>query len=155
MTDLALFWDNAIFGADFALDGARLATDDGLKTAVIISLFTDARARADDPLPAEGDRRGWWGDAEPAVDRDVIGSRLWLLSREKRLASVIERARQYAEEALAWLVTDGIASAVVVQAEAQGEHTLAIGVEIIRPKGPGRQRFDFVWDGTERSINAV
>jgi phage gp46-like protein len=155
MTDLALHWDNGIFGADLALAGASLATDDGLKTAVIVSLFTDARAHDDDPLPAEGDRRGWWGDAEPAIARDLIGSRLWLLGREKRLASVVARAKQYAEEALAWLVEDGVASAVAVQAEAVGADILAIGVEITRPAGPGRLRFDFVWEGTERSIHAI
>lgn len=152
MTDVALRWDTDLFGADLALDGAALATDDGLKTAVIISLFTDARARDDDPLPAEGDRRGWWGDAEPAVAQDVIGSRLWLLSREKRLPSVVARAREYAEEALAWLIADGVASAVAVQAEAIGEHTLGLLVEITRPAGPGRLRFDFVWEATANAV---
>lgn len=157
MTDLALRWDNELFGADLALDGAALATDEGLRTAVIVSLFTDARARDDDPLPAEGDRRGWWGDAVPAVPRDRIGSRLWLLSREKRLQSVVARAHDYAAEALAWLVDDGIVASVQVEAEAIGDQTLGLRVEIVRPGGPGRQRFDFVWEATasERSIDAV
>ncbi|MEO6359898.1 MAG: phage GP46 family protein [Sphingomicrobium sp.] len=156
MTDLALRWDTELFGADLALDGAALATDDGLKTAVIISLFTDARARDDDPLPDAGehggDRRGWWGDAEPAIARDAIGSRLWLLSREKRLPSVVARAREYSEEALAWLVRDGVADRVSVQAEAVGEQTLGILVEITRPAGPGRLRFDFVWEATANAV---
>lgn len=152
MTDLALRWDNVAFGADLALEGASLASDDGLKTAIIISLFTDARARDDDPLPAPGDRRGWWGDAQPTIANDRIGSRLWLLNREKRLPSVVARASDYAREALAWLITDGVAATVDVEAEAIGEHTLAIGVAITRPDGPGRQRFDFVW---ERTADAV
>ena len=44
MTDIALNWINALGGADIALEGPHLATDDGLRTAVIVSLFTDARA---------------------------------------------------------------------------------------------------------------
>lgn len=148
MTDLALRWDNVAFGADLALDGASLASDDGLKTAIIVSLFTDARARDDDPLPAPGDRRGWWGDAQPGITGDRIGSRLWLLNREKRLASVVARARDYAREALAWLIADGIAQAIEVEAAAIGDQTLAIGVIITRPDGPGRQRFDFTWERT-------
>lgn len=148
MTDLALRWDTDLWGADLALDGAALATDDGLRTAIIISLFTDARARDDDPLPAEGDRRGWWGDALPQVAGDAIGSRLWLLAREKKLPSVVQRARDYAAEALAWLIADGIVRTVEVEAEAQGADRLAFGVVITRPTGPGRQRFDFVWEAT-------
>jgi len=152
MTDLALRWDNGIFGADLALHGASLATDEGLKTAVIVSLFTDARARDDDHLPAPGDRRGWWGDALPAIAGDRIGSRLWLLNREKRLASVVGRARDYAREALAWLIADGIAKTVEVEAAAIGADVLAIGVEITRPDGPGRQRFDLTWERTPDAL---
>ena len=63
MTDLALHFAPGAWSADLSILGGDLATDDGLRTAVIISLFTDARARADDPLPeADADRRGWWGD---------------------------------------------------------------------------------------------
>jgi len=148
MTDLALRWDNALFQADLALDFGKLATDDSLRTAVIISLFSDARAESDDPLPdAGGDRRGWWGDAFAGGGRG-IGSRLWLLDREKITREVVGRARDYAREALQWLVDDGVASAVSVDAEAQPPAVLAIGVTIDRPGGPARQRFDFVWEAT-------
>lgn len=148
MTDLALAYASAeIEAADLLLVGGDLATDDGLRTAVIVSLFTDARAAADDPLPEPGaDRRGWWGDAVPRTAGDVIGSRLWLLAREKITGSVLARAREYAEEALAWLVEDRVASAVDVQVEARRPQTLAIGVTIKRPNGPDRSRYDFVWE---------
>lgn len=149
MTDIALRWSNELFGADFALEGAQIATDDGLRTAILISLFTDRRAREDDRLPDEtGDRRGWWGDAYSAQLDDRIGSRLWLLSREKRLQSVLVRARDYAREALAWLIEDGVVRTVDVTAEVYRNDGIAIGVEISRPTGPGRQRFDFVWEAS-------
>jgi phage gp46-like protein len=145
VTDLALSWIPERFGADLSLTGADLTVDDGLKTAVIISLFTDARAAADDTLPAPGaDPRGWWGDVEPEVAGDSIGSRLWELAREKIVPRTLARAKEYAEEALAWLVTDKIAKSVEVVVEAQPPATLALGVIISRPDG--RQgRFDFVW----------
>jgi hypothetical protein len=34
-----------------------------------------------------------------------------------------------------------------VEVEAQGER-LALGVILERPTGPGRQRFDFVWEAS-------
>ena len=105
MTDLRTIFIDMDQGADLALETFALASDDGLETAVILSLFTDARARDDDTLPAgQTDRRGWWADAFPAVAGDRFGSRLWLLRRSKQLQESLIVAREYAEEALAWLV---------------------------------------------------
>ena len=145
MTDLALAWDPNLGEADLFLQGFDLATDDGLRTAVIISLFTDRRARDDDTLPDPGgDRRGWWADSvAPAVVGDELGSRLWLLEREKRSPAVIERVRTYSAEALAWLREDGVGQDVIVTAEAFGHSGIAIRVEIPRALNPGR--YDFVW----------
>ncbi|WP_324606427.1 phage GP46 family protein [Xenorhabdus nematophila] len=68
--------------------------------------FTDRRALDSDELPAGAgtDRRGWWGDT---FNTRSIGSRLWLLAREKQLSAVLHRAKAYADEALAWLIDDG------------------------------------------------
>lgn len=122
--DIAIRTDFAI-----SLTGPDLAADDGLRTAVLVSLFTDCRAEADDELPAgDGDRRGSWDDPER-------GSRLWLLSREKQTARTLERAREYAEEALAWLVEDGIARAVTVTAEWVRTGVLGLRVVIERAAG--------------------
>ena len=70
--DICLHFDqeNGLFDALLSGPLADLQGDDGLMTAVIISLFTDARAHDDDPLPDErvgvsSDRRGWWGDCLP------------------------------------------------------------------------------------------
>lgn len=136
------------FRGDWVFVGPDMAEDDGLNTAVIVSLFTDRRANPDDALPdGTDDRRGWWGDAFPDVDGDRIGSRLWLLSREKQLPSVLQRAQQYAEEALAWLVEDGIASAVNVVAETVKPDTLGLGIEIRRAgKPPIQFRFESFWN---------
>lgn len=149
MSDIALIWDARAASADIALYGGSISIDDGLRTAVIVSLFTDARARPDDVLPTPGgDRRGWWGDAyAELLPQDAIGSRLWLLSREKITPSVINRARDYAREALDWMIRDGIASAIDVQVEAQGSRR-AIGVTIDRPTGPAREKFDLLWEAT-------
>lgn len=104
-----------------------LALEGGLATAVIVSLFTDRRAGPDDALPpGVTDRRGWVGDefmppADTSVGTtrgsDAWGSLLWLLLQGKATVDVLERARFAAQEALAWLVRDGIASRVDVTAQ--------------------------------------
>lgn len=149
MTDLAIIWSNESFSGDLALVEGQLATDEGLRTAMLISLFTDARARADDALPDPGgDPRGWWGNGFDRVPGRELGSRLWLLSREKLTFATLARARAYAEEALAWMTAEGVVSALEVEVARLGDQALGIAVIIDRPEGPARQRFDFKWEAS-------
>ena len=134
--DIALkFTDQADF--DIVVENDDLLGDPGLATPVTISLFTDRVARVDDPLPEfqpglKSDRRGWWGDLTRTDGRrDPIGSRLWLLSREKELASVVARAREYADEGLAWIRSESGQANVVATDEGRGR--LKIAVETSHP----------------------
>ena len=116
------------------IDGtAAYAPDvyEDLPRAVLISLFSWRRANPDDDLPGT-DRFGWWGDTYPEITNDRIGSRLWLLSRSKLTRQTVLRAKEYAEEALKWLVDDGVADSVAVESERQGLSTLALGVRLTR-----------------------
>lgn len=135
MSDLKLTWNG--WGADATVEGHDLVFEDGMATAVILSLFLDARARADDALPDGGtDRRGFWADTvPPAAERDRTGSRLWLLSREKTLPEVLRRAHDYAAEALRWLVDDGVASRVDVSAAMPRLGLLSLAVNITLVNG--------------------
>jgi len=145
MSDIRTRWKG--LAGDWSILGASLEEDDGLESAVAISLFSDARAAAGDPLPDPPiSRRGWWGDAFAEVPGDKIGSRLWLLSREKQIDKVLGPAEVYARESLAWLVADGIARSVKVAAEISGEGVLGLAVEIARADQPvARYRFEGFW----------
>jgi len=112
MADLRLKWDNTKGRADLVLlpDGT-LDTSLDLETMVIVSLFTDRLADPADRLPAgSSDRRGWWGDSYASPSGELIGSRLWLLTTATDQTPLI--AKSYILESLAWLIEDGIASAV-------------------------------------------
>jgi phage gp46-like protein len=154
MTDLALLWSPEAMQIDLSLVDGALATDDGLQTAILISLFTDARALADDILPEpNADRRGWWGDLL-SVSGDQTGSRLWLLAREKQLSPVLARAEGYAREALGWMIEDQIAAGISVAARFPSAGWLGLEVLIDRPNGPARQRYDLAWSATELKVSA-
>jgi len=128
MTDAALIWNQ--YGADVTVSDGDLLHDDGLAPAVMISLFTDARADETTPLPGgETDRRGWWSDA---VSETTTGSLLWLVGREKTVPGVAERVRAHCETALAWLVEDGIASEVEIDTEIHANYTLHVKIVISR-----------------------
>lgn len=117
-----------------------------LVRAVMISLFTWRRANPDDPLPGNL-RHGWWGDAFPPVANDRIGSRLWLLSRAKLVPETMAKAREYAREALQWLIDDAIAARIDIEAERHGLDTLALACRIYKADGTRLAdiRFTDVW----------
>ena len=147
MTDLRTVFISLDSGADLALADFALDTDDGLETAVILSLFTDARAGDDDTLPTgQTNRRGWWGDAYPPEAGDRIGSRLWLLRASKQLQESLTAAKEYAEEALAWLVTDGAARSVEVETFIARSEVMGMIVRISRPEGDVSIRFETLWN---------
>lgn len=133
---------------DLRVDRGDLAIDSGLRTAVLLSLFTDARAELEELPPGETWRRGYWADELAEVTNDRHGSKLWLLTREKQTQEVAERAREYCEEALAWLLDDGIAKSVRVSTAFVARGNLGIEIEIERPGGDRSSfRFDYVWSG--------
>lgn len=142
--DIALKYDAGAKRFDLAFEGGDLATDASLETAVVLSLFTDRRALAEDRLPdGSTDRRGWWADAYNARPH---GSRLWLLHREKEQEEVLRRAQLYAEEALAWLVEDAVAEAVEVEAYHMRRDTLGLRIVIRRGERAVLERqYDYVW----------
>jgi len=128
---------------ELTVENGDFVNDSSFTTALIISLFTDRRAKEEDPLPdpESNNRRGWWGDNLAEVQDDRIGSRLWLLSREKTTQDALIRAKQYTEEALQWLIDDGMAAKVEVETERifRGNEptgdTLAIRVRVYNAAG--------------------
>lgn len=117
MLDIALHYDAAARRFDVAVSGRDLVLDTTPATAMLLSIGSDRRARADDVLPMApeapgfGDRRGWVGDALDGRGRR-LGSRLWLLSRAKETDLTRSRAEQYAAEALDGVADRGLPIAV-------------------------------------------
>lgn len=150
MSDIGLTWNAAAGAADFSIVANDLATDDGLRTAVALSLFTDRLAGVGDVLPVgEADRRGWWADAVPVVPGDNFGSRFWLLSRSKQTPDVLSRAEEYAREALQWLLDDKVSDKITAVAEfATALAAEGITITIRRPNNDSvSYRFNHTWEG--------
>lgn len=132
MSDLSIIWKDGE-GDIISLDSALLL-DDSLTTAIIISLFTDARVE---------NQRGWWGND---FGQSELGSRLWTLSRSKQLAEILDDAQAYAESALQWLIDDRHATAVDVTASNPEQSVLLLSVVVTLPNGQTEQRtFSAVW----------
>ncbi|RSU46350.1 phage GP46 family protein [Sphingomonas sp. S-NIH.Pt15_0812] len=122
--------------------GGDLAVGDDLFTAVLISLFCDAAAGDDDAIPdGSGDPRGWWAGE--------IGSRLWLRARARANAATLAIVKVDIEQALAWLVTDGVAARIDVTTAWAAPGLLGALVLILRTDGTRRAlRFAYLWENS-------
>lgn len=123
---------------------AELVSNQDLFTAVLISIFTDRVAAADDVIPdGTTDPRGWWGDAGQVYP---IGSRLWLLGRAKATNATLLAAKGYIVEALQWLLDDGVAAAIDVVCQWTAATMLGALVTLTQPSGPPKVfSFANVW----------
>jgi len=144
MSDIGLFYENNIF--DLKIKNGDLEADNGLETAVIISIFTDQRVTLEELPQGETSRRGWWGDLFPDVDGDQIGSKLWLLDTAKQLTQNLPRYERAIKNSLAWLVEDGVASDISVVASYPDIGQVLFEIEIEKPIGEN-SKFGFIWDG--------
>lgn len=148
------FADWAIAGPGETLNRGGLQATAALYTAVILALFTDRRCPDDHPLRkyvADGDPRGWWGDAvDVRVDlfEDELGSLLWTLERAVLTEDVRRWAQRIAEDALAPLIAQRAVVRIEVEAFArQAVNRLDLHVRLYGRDGTAKydHRFEDIW----------
>lgn len=142
--DIALIWNpTGMDGSELDLNivDNDLQTTEGLENAVIISLFTDARAP--DGQGWDNDPRGYWADA---IDGAPTGSLLWLLNRAKADNQYFEDAKKYATDALAWMLEDGVVSSIDVVFTQVDTEVIALTFDLGRPGGnPASFKWFYNW----------
>ena len=142
-SDIAIVWDQAKGRGDWAMAGADLQSGSDLQSAILVSLFTDRRAPPDyqGPAPWDGNRRGCWVDTYNGFQ---LGSLLWTLNRSIKSTRVLVLAKQYAADALAWLVETGVVLAFDINAQWVNRTMLGLSIRATMPSGPA-QSFQFSW----------
>lgn len=147
MSDVKLVLDSLKFDVSY-LNG-DLESELGLETAVIISLFTDARVLETELPRGESDRGGWFGDLISEFPNDRIGSKLWLLNRAANKSETRNKAEQYAREALDWLIVDGVAETLNVRALLVNREIIQLEISITKPNERAKffWRYQLLWEG--------
>jgi phage gp46-like protein len=120
--------------------GGQPIMDEGLENAVTLSLFTAT---------------GWWGNSVSGggsgrygVSLDGIESRK--LTNQTRLDAI-----EYARQALAWMIADGIAKSIEVDAVIQSVSMLALIIQIIQPDRSTTVRYNINWAAFAARVGAV
>lgn len=146
MSDIALEFNKTTKEYDASiLDGDFKRCDD-LESAVIISLFTWARASADE-VSENAPRYGWFGDKIDQDSTDAIGSKLYLLKREKITEQSMMRAKEYIEQSLAWMIEDNVASEVSATVERNQNDVNRIDALVVITRGDRNRtmKFNDLW----------
>ena len=103
-----------------------------LFTGILLSLFCDGEAEAEDLEAYDTDRKGYWGDL--LEDSPLgLGSRLWTLKRQPRNNESLLKAEQFVREALKWTIQDGHIKNIDVKAAWKGE-SLSIRIHLDQDK---------------------
>lgn len=146
MSDIALFFNKTFKEYDPSIRNGDLALGEDLESAVIISLFTWGRCQADE-TEENASRYGWWGDKIETDSVDGMGSKLYLLKRQKITEETIQKAREYIEQALKWLLSDDVAEEVTVSVERSAVSNDRIDAVIVIRRGDKRKtlRFNDLW----------
>lgn len=144
--DMRLSQKNGYF--DLNIKDGDLESDEGMETAIAISLFTDRRVNEEDLPPGHSDKRGWWGDMFSEVDQDKIGSRLWTIFPGKTTQETLRKSEDYSTEALQWMIDDGIVDAINVSSSYNESKHLNSQLSVTRPDGR-TSRWDVLWDKQE------
>lgn len=125
------------------LNGAVVTSDmaDNLSRSVVISLFTWQRASQSDEVDND-QRMGWWGDTFAENKGDKIGSKLWLLLRQKVTDETLLRGQEMADDALQWLVEDGICTDVSVSIERDSNDPNRINLSVVLEQEHGKTSYE-------------
>lgn len=132
---------------DLRVDGADFAHVDGMETAIVVSLFTDARA-PDSVVKSAKNRRGWVGDILTANVGRTLGSLLWTYDQSRLTRDILNRLDVTVENALKWMVDDGIAREISAEVTQDSSRGIIINIDILTPDGKN-QKYAILWKATK------
>ena len=124
-------------------------TINAFDTYIKVALHTDIRAEASEvSIPQY--RRGWIGnEGTPGFE---MGSKLWLLFQAELTQDNVNRAEEYARQALQKMVDEGLAISVRVVGVMTSEG-IGLNIKIIRPDSAVALRYFDLWEFTAAKGN--
>jgi phage gp46-like protein len=116
-------------GADLHISAGQPEMDAGLENAVYISLFSS---------------KDWWGNLV-STGSEKLESNLETLSSAKLTNATRQSAEEFAREALAWLLADGVASKITPVATIPAVGFLGLEIKIEQPGRTSVVRYSINW----------
>lgn len=144
MTDISLNENSGYMDIAWAENG-DLETKDSLDTAILMSIFDEARAdESEVAIPQL--RRGWVGNetTEPFEQ----GSKQWLFEQERITGSTLIDLRDVIKSALNWMLEENIADNIIVDKPFLKLGVVCVNIRFTRGDSQPESRFYELWDRT-------
>ena len=131
---------------DLVEENGDIASVDGLETAIITSLFTDARTSSGE-VPAAYNRRGFSGNLLRIDDDYELGSELWVLDQARLDQKTENRAKDFTYKCLLWMISIGLVESIEVSVVKQDVRGVFIGIELFKASNLV-ERYTTLWRST-------
>lgn len=135
---------------DIDFESGDIKTTDGFDMALLMSVLGEKRASSSE-VPAPERRRGWWGNEALDFDDYEFGSKLWLVSQERRTIQTLNNSVTYVRDSLQWMIDDDFLDNVLVSAQyssISGNSVLEIQVDLIRSQNSVLSKGVKIWQNT-------
>lgn len=143
-TDVILNKDRGYYDFDWTVSG-DISTDQMLDTAILMSIFEEVRATAQE-IPSSHKRRGWIGnETTPGFEQ---GSKIWLFEQERLTGSLLAELGAVIRNSLQWLIDDDIAVSVIVEQPFLRNGSIYVYINLGRDGSPVDRKLYEVWNNT-------
>lgn len=147
MIDLELTQDeNGLF--DISVENNQLKSTDNFKTAIYVSLFTDARADSSQVFDPSR-RRGWIGNIATPIEGKDLGSLIWLTEQERLTTGILNKVIDFANKALDWMIVQNIAKSIEVTGEIIPQKGIRLNIIITSVSGVTESSYVDLWRNTK------
>jgi len=127
-------------------DSGDFKKTDSFNTAILLSIFGSNRRATATEVPESYAREGWIGDFNRPVE---LGSKLWLLYQTRLTNNTVNRARDYLEQALAWLVDFGYLQQIIVTTRRDIDASAVVAnIRMVRFDSSVESRNYTLWENT-------
>jgi len=147
-TKLKFDKSDGMYDIEFNEEGDFSLTDT-LDTALLVSLFLNQRASADQ-VPNSYLRGGWWGNL---FLNPKMGSNLWLLNQTVNNSATLNAAITYVEASLQWLLDFGYADDISVTGS-NNRGKLTLKASIFKNGSKITEKAYDLWQNTLKEIEA-
>ena len=150
MFDIKLTEQQGVY--DFEIEEGDFKIDEGLETALVVSLLSDRRADESQIVQPEF-RRGWIGDLVTTLLGYKFGSHLWLSEQSRITQSTLNQVQDQAEKALGWMFDVELVTKIEAVASIINQFSIALSITITSPDGSVSIKAFNLWKRTIENVN--
>jgi len=137
---------------DIEVENGDFVIDDGLETALIVSLLSDRRADESQVVQPEF-RRGWIGDLVANLIGYKFGSHIWLSEQSRLTQETLNSVQDAAEKSLDWMLSSGLILKVVAKASVTSSSSILLNITVTSPDGSVSIKAFNLWKRTVDNAN--